>query len=91
MDDLISTIKTKETRKRKARERKDDSVWFGLGMFGMIGWAVAIPTVLFMALGIWIDARWPGRISWTLTLLTVGLVVGCLTGWAWIKKESEGE
>jgi ATP synthase protein I len=60
-------------------------------MFGMIGWTVAIPTVLFMALGIWIDARWPGRISWTLTFLTIGILVGCLTAWAWIKKESRGE
>jgi ATP synthase protein I len=35
-------------------------VWFGLGMMGLIGWSVAVPTLLGAALGIWLDNRYPG-------------------------------
>jgi ATP synthase protein I len=84
-------IENKEQRKMKARSEKDQNIWFGLGMFGTIGWSVAIPTLIGVALGLWLDARYPGRISWTLTLLTTGLVIGCLNAWFWIKRKSQDE
>lgn len=80
----------KEERKIKARS-ETRSVWFGLGMFGMVGWSVAVPTVAAVALGVWLDSRYPGPPSWTLTLLVVGVVVGCLNAWFWIKRESKRE
>jgi len=57
-------------------------------MFGVVGWTVAITTIIGVALGIWIDRTWPSSYSWTLTLLFIGLIVGCLNAWYWIKKES---
>jgi ATP synthase protein I len=82
-------ISKKEQRKLKARKNKDkSSLWFGLGMFGMVGWSVAIPTIICLAIGIWIDSTQPGRISWTLTFLVVGVVLGCLNAWYWVKRES---
>jgi ATP synthase protein I len=33
------------------------------------------------------DKRLPGRISWTLTFLFLGLVSGCINAWYFIKKE----
>lgn len=56
-------------------------------MFGLVGWSVAIPAVLGIALGIWLDRAFPSRLSWTLTLLIAGLVLGCLNAWYWIKRE----
>ena len=53
-------------------------IWPGVGMFGLIGWAVAIPTLLGTLLGVWIDQHYPGVHSWTLSLLIVGLCLGCL-------------
>jgi ATP synthase protein I len=82
-------VDAKTRRKIKARRRKSDSIWYGLGMFGTIGWSVAIPTVIGVALGIWIDTRWPGRVSWTITLLFVGVVLGCVNAWYWVKRERE--
>jgi ATP synthase protein I len=81
----------KEARKIKARREKDRSIWFGLGMFGLVGWSVAIPTVIGVGLGLWIDSRWPGRFSWTLMLLFVGVIIGCWNAWRWIKRESRRE
>lgn len=77
----------REKRKVRSRRKSDETVWFGLGMFGMVGWAVAIPTVAGIFLGIWIDTRWPSKYSWTLMLLLLGLVLGCFNAWYWVQKE----
>ena len=79
-------IGAKADRKLRAR-RGSHGVWFGLGMMGLIGWSVAIPTLLGAALGHWLDTRHAGRHPWTLALLVAGLVVGCLNAWHWVAKE----
>ena len=81
-------IGTKAARKIKARNSKQ-GVWFGLGMMGLIGWSVVVPTLLGAALGIWLDNRHAGSHSWTLMLLVIGLVIGCLNAWHWVAKEDK--
>ena len=78
----------KEKRKLKALENKS-SVWFGLGMMGMVGWSVAVPALLGAALGIWMDKIYPQSFSWTLTFLIAGLFSGCLIAWYWVAKEDK--
>lgn len=89
--DLTQSVAKQSRRKIKARQNQRHAIWFGLGMFGLVGWSIAIPTVAGIALGIWIDNRWPGQISWTLTLLFVGVVLGCLNAWRWIGEESRDD
>jgi ATP synthase protein I len=86
-NELHRKVRIKEARKKRARGQKDRSVWFGLGMFGLIGWSVAIPTLVGVAVGIWIDLNWPGRHSWTRMLLIIGVVLGCLNAWFWLIRE----
>lgn len=85
---LSEEIGSKEVRKIKARREKDRGVWFGLGMFGLVGWSVAIPTLIGVVAGIWIDRTWASSYSWTLMGLFFGVIVGCLNAWYWIKRES---
>jgi len=80
-------IGNKEDRKLRARNERRNSIWFWMGMFGMVGWAVMIPTLIFIAIGIWIDKTFSSRYSWTLMLLIIGILTGCLNAWYWIKKE----
>jgi ATP synthase protein I len=82
-------VGAKAARKLKARRNPTQGVWFGLGMMGLIGWSVVIPTLLGAALGIWLDNRHPGSHSWTLMLLVIGLVIGCLNAWHWVGKEDK--
>jgi ATP synthase protein I len=82
-------VGAKAARKLKARRNSTHGVWFGLGMMGLIGWSVAIPTLLGAALGLWLDRRYPGGHSWTLALLVAGLVIGCLNAWRWVAKEDK--
>lgn len=84
---LRRELERKATRKLRARREGDRGVWFGLGMMGVVGWSVAVPTVLGVAAGVWLDRRSQGGVSWTLTGLVVGLAVGCLNAWFWIRRE----
>jgi ATP synthase protein I len=87
---LIREAGERAERKMRGRRRRSHGVWFGLGMFGTVGWSVAIPTLLGAALGIWMDANWPGPYSWTLVGLLAGVALGCLNAWYWVSKEREG-
>lgn len=79
----------KAARKLKARSEKHPNIWFGLGLLGLIGWSVVLPTLLGLALGIWIDRQFPSRFSWTLMLLFLGLVMGCINAWNWVIQEQK--
>jgi ATP synthase protein I len=85
---FAAEIGAKTARKLKAR-KSTQGVWFGLGMMGLVGWSVVVPTLLGAALGIWLDQHHPGRHPWTLALLVVGLVIGCLNAWHWVAREDQ--
>ena len=85
------TIARKARRLEEARKRETTSAWYGLGMFGLVGWAVAMPVLAGIALGLWIDRRWPGEVSWTLTLLVLGAVLGALNAWYWVQREGRDD
>jgi len=90
--DLGKEVGKKESRKIQGRKsKKKESVWFGLGMFGLVGWSVAIPTIIFTVIGVWLDSITEGQISWTITFLFLGVILGCLNAWRWVKKESRNE
>jgi len=82
-------VGAKAVRKLRARRHSGSGVWLGLGMMGLIGWSVAIPTLLGAGLGLWLDKRYPGGRSWTLALLVAGLMVGCLIALSWVSKEDK--
>ena len=86
---LSQEVGAKAARKLKARRNSGQGVWFGLGMMGLIGWSVVIPTLLGAALGSWLDSHYPGNHPWTLALLVAGLAIGCLNAWHWVAKEDK--
>ncbi|GIW94244.1 MAG: hypothetical protein KatS3mg110_2285 [Pirellulaceae bacterium] len=81
-------IERKERRKLKARRERSRSVWYHLGMFGLVGWSVALPTVAGTALGLWLEHHWKASFSWTLVGMGAGLAIGCCTAWYWVKREA---
>lgn len=86
---LAEQVGVKAARKLKAQRNATPGVWFGLGLMGVIGWSVVVPTLLGAALGLWLDRRYPGGRSWTLALLVAGLTLGCLNAWHWVSKEDQ--
>jgi ATP synthase protein I len=86
---FAAQVGAKAGRKLKARQQSTPGVWFGLGMMGLIGWSVTVPTLLGAALGLWLDGHHPATHSWTLALLVAGLVIGCVNAWHWVAKEDK--
>jgi ATP synthase protein I len=76
-------------RKLAAQRRPAATVWFGLGMMGLVGWSVTVPTLLAAALGTWLDKKYPGGHSWTLALLVAGLCLGCWNAWHWVSRQND--
>jgi ATP synthase protein I len=82
-------IAAKAARKLRAQRDGPGGVWSGLGMSGLIGWSVAVPTVCGAMIGLWWDSKHPGGHSWTLALLAAGLFIGCVNAWHWVFQEDK--
>lgn len=85
-DRFADKVARKESLRIKGLKHKDETVWFGLGMIGIVGWSVAIPTLIGIALGLWIDRTWPSPYSWALMFLIIGVVLGCINAAYWVRK-----
>lgn len=85
---FLKKITRKAQRKLHARQ-SHAQVWLGMKMFGLVGWAVSVPTLLGIGLGIWIDRRVQSQYSWTLMLLLIGIGLGCFNAWYWVSKEGQ--
>lgn len=86
-EELLKKIEKESSKKIKAKEEGDE-IMFGLGLFGIVGWSIAIPTVLGIALGVFLDKRFTGSFSWTITLLFAGVIIGSFNAWHWIEEKT---
>jgi ATP synthase protein I len=87
--EFADRIARRQARKLRAQREGDRGPWFGLGMFGLVGWSVAIPSVLGALLGVWLDQTFSGPRSWTLMMLILGVACGCAIAWFWVRREGE--
>ncbi len=88
---LPDVVDRKYRKRQQAQQDKQRPIFFGLGLFGVIGWTVAVPAVLGVFIGRWLDSKQFGResVSWTVTCFLIGLCLGIVTAWRWMKKEGE--
>jgi ATP synthase protein I len=87
---FAESIGRSATRRIVAKEEAKNPVWQGLGLMGMVGWSVAVPTLIGVFVGRWMDSRAGGDEgrSWTLVMLAAGVAVGCFNAWRWVAKEN---
>ena len=90
-DAVTEQVAHRASRKLRSRNRAHRPVWYALGMYGLVGWSIAVPAVAGAALGLWLDRKLGDRFSWTLMLLFAGLILGCLNAWFWVQRESQDE
>jgi len=88
-ENLMRQVSLRQARMIRGQREGALSFWRAAAMVGAIGWAVALPTVIGVAAGAWIDHRWPSRFSWTLMLMFAGLILGCVDAWTRISREQE--
>ena len=89
-EQFAAMVGAKEKRKIRGRATRRRNPWFWAGMFGLVGWSVAVPAALATWLGYKLDRDWmpDSGISWTLTCMVLGMAAGCLNAWFWMKRES---
>ena len=88
-DDASAAIRRRAERMQKTRDEPSYSPLSGLGVFGVIGWSVVIPTVGGAFLGLWLNRVAPQSFSWPIALILGGVVVGAMVAWNWIDKERD--
>lgn len=84
----VRAVDASVERKLRSQRAPGAAVLSGLGLMGLVGWSVVMPTLVGAALGLWIDRNTATTRSWTLALLVAGLCLGCLNAWHWIARES---
>jgi ATP synthase protein I len=73
------------------RSRREKSgFWHYAQILGVGGWLFVIPVVAGAYLGKYLDERTGGSISWTLTLIIVGIAVGIYNIWYFLFRKSQG-
>jgi ATP synthase protein I len=88
--DFAARVGQQATRRLKALRSPRKGVWFGLGMMGLIGWSIVIPSLFGAAIGQWMDRRHiSSGSSWTLALLVAGLLLGCWNAWRWVSSQDK--
>ena len=85
-NNVIDMIERQADRMETSRRDPYRSILFGLGMFGMVGWSIAIPTLAGIFLGLWLDRAHPVYFSWTITLLFAGVVIGAIIAGRWLRR-----
>lgn len=85
-EELLEKIQKESTKKIKSKEEGSEII-FGLGLFGIVGWAISIPTIIGIAIGVFLDKKFTQSFSWTITLLFVGVVLGAFNAWHWIQEK----
>lgn len=81
-------IRQRARRMSHSRSREPYNSLTGLSAFGVVGWSVALPTVVGALLGLWLDRVAPQAFSWPIALMLGGLVIGILVAWEWVARES---
>jgi ATP synthase protein I len=82
-DRFVSEVRKQAERSRRARRH---NLLAGFGMVGSVGWMVVLPALLGVALGRYLDVRFGAGIFWTLSLLVLGLALGCAAAWRHIEE-----
>jgi ATP synthase protein I len=89
-EEFLEKIKKDSEEKIKSQD-EGKKVMFGLGMFGLVGWSIAIPTIMGIAFGLFLDKRFTQSFSWTITFLFVGVILGSFNAWRWLKEKSRDD
>ena len=90
-DRSAEDIRRSAERLQRSRRAPGASPLRGLGVFGMIGWSIAVPTVGGAFLGLWLNKVAPQSFSWPIALILGGTVVGGIIAWTWVSKETQSQ
>jgi len=80
-DGLDKAVKTRRERRALWEREGERSMAQNLAMIGALGWTIVTPTLLGIFVGRWLDHRFVMGVFWTLSLMVLGLTIGCVLAW----------
>ena len=78
---LAEPVRRRRVRDERWQREGERPLGHNLAMIGVLGWLVVVPTVLGTFLGRWLDHAAASGIFWTLSLMFMGLCLGCWLAW----------
>jgi len=87
LEELERRLAEREERRKRRDEAWVAGFWSGLRVLGQAGWSVVVPGLLGLAVGLWIDGRWPSGIPWSVVGLACGTAFGFASLWSWLSRE----
>ena len=87
LDRLASAARKAVERDAEGRADPEPSLGARLGQIGILGWAVVIPTLLFLFLGRWLDRMAGTGIFFSAPLLMAGAAIGLWSAWRWMHRQ----
>jgi len=84
---LDKAVRTTRERREKWKREGERSLGQNLALIGALGWTIVVPTLAGLFAGRWIDSTFGTGIFWTLSLLVLGLAIGCAMAWRRIHSE----
>jgi ATP synthase protein I len=86
-DRLARAAQRAVEREAAGRADPEPSLGARLGQIGVLGWAVVVPTLLFLFLGRWLDRSFGTGIFFSAPLLMVGAAIGLWSAWRWMHRQ----
>jgi ATP synthase protein I len=78
---LDEAVRKRRERRATWRREGERSLGQNLAMIGALGWTIVSPILIGVLGGHWLDHHLGSGVFWTLSLLVVGLALGCKLAW----------
>lgn len=86
-DQFERAVKQRQERLEHWQREGERSAGQNLAMIGALGTAITVPILLGIFAGRWLDRTFHTGLWFTLGLLLLGLVIGCILAWRRIRSE----
>ena len=78
---LDQAVRTRRERRERFAREGERSIGQNLAMIGALGWTIVVPILIGIFVGRWLDRVFDAGVFWTLSLLTLGTVIGGYLAW----------
>jgi ATP synthase protein I len=78
---LAEPVRRRRVRRERWRREGERPLGHNLALIGVLGWLIVMPTLIGIFVGRWLDRITENGIFWTVSLLFVGLCLGCWLAW----------
>ena len=83
---LADPVRRRRARRERWQREGERPLGRNLAMIGVLGWLVVAPTLVGIFVGRWLDRAAESGIFWTLSLMFLGLCLGCWFAWKWVQE-----